>query len=112
MEQTSAFSSKSPLRILGLVVLGAFCHVEVCRASADALADYVALSDKSYSWKKDTECEIGEVTAIKIGCTSQTWRGHIWQHQMLIVRPREIRNKDIALLFITGDGNVDDHFRS
>jgi PhoPQ-activated pathogenicity-related protein len=29
---------------------------------------------------------------------------------MLVVRPPEIRNKDVGLLFITGDGNVDDNF--
>ena len=74
------------------------------------MADYVGRPDKSFAWKKTATREIGGATAVRLDCTSQTWRGHVWEHQMLIVRPPVIRNKDVALLFITGDGKVDDNF--
>src|SRR5262249_43534016 len=81
-----------------------------CHGSGDALADYVGLQDKSFDWKKTAEREIGGVTAVRVDCVSQTWRGHPWEHQLLIVRPPEVRNADIALLLVTGDGKVDDDF--
>ena len=81
-----------------------------CLGSGDALADYVGLQDKSFAWKKSAERELAGVTAVRIDCVSQTWRGHRWEHQLLIVRPPEVRNADIALLLITGDGNVDNDF--
>jgi PhoPQ-activated pathogenicity-related protein len=112
MEQRSSLASAR--RFSGFLVLlmlaCVWSHVEPCQASSDALADYVGQPDNSFAWKQTAHREVGGVTAVRLDCASQTWRGHLWQHQMLIVRPPELRNKDVALLFITGDGNVDDNF--
>lgn len=81
-------------------------------APADALADYVQQPDDSFTWKQLERREVQGVTAIRLECTSQTWRGHAWQHQLLIVRPHDIRNPDIAYLEIGGDGEVDRSFNS
>jgi PhoPQ-activated pathogenicity-related protein len=110
MGQDAFFLAGRRLLLLGLLTVGTFIDSGNCRASADALANYVGLPDKSFAWQKESERQIGGVTAVRVACTSQTWRGLAWEHQMLVVRPPEIRNKDIALLFITGDGNVEDNF--
>ena len=112
MERNSAFESCRRLAVsLALLLLAcASTHLEPCRASSDALADYVGHPDQSFAWKTTAARELGGTTAVRLDCASQTWRGHLWEHQMLVVRPPEIRNKDLALLLITGDGNVDDNF--
>src|SRR5262249_24975321 len=69
-----------------------------CLGSGDALADYVGLQDQSFGWKKTAERELAGVTAVRVDCVSQTWHGHRWDHQILIVRPPEVRNADIGLL--------------
>jgi PhoPQ-activated pathogenicity-related protein len=36
---------------------------------------------------------------------SQSWRGHIWRHEIRVIRPQRIRHPEIALLFVSGDHN-------
>ncbi|MGD0258427.1 MAG: PhoPQ-activated protein PqaA family protein [Verrucomicrobiota bacterium] len=84
----------------------------LCAAPADALAEYVQHADDSFTWKLTEQRQVQGVTAIRLECTSQTWRGQAWQHQLLIVRPPEIRNPDIACFEIGGDGEVDRAFNS
>jgi PhoPQ-activated pathogenicity-related protein len=110
MEQNSSFDSCRRLLLLSLLGLATFGRSETGRASGDALANYVGLPDKSFAWRKEAQRQVGGVTAVHVDFTSQTWRGHLWEHQMLVIRPPELRNKDVGLLFITGDGNVDDNF--
>ena len=92
--------------ISALLVLG----LPAIAKAGNALAEYVSARDASFAWKKAAERKLEHVVAMRVEFTSQTWRGHVWQHEMLIVRPEHIRNADIALLFITGDGKVDDNF--
>jgi len=74
--------------------------------AADALGDYVRKPDASFAWKQVEQRDVDGFTATRLDLTSQTWRGHAWQHQMLVVRPPQVRNKDAAFLFITGDGDA------
>jgi PhoPQ-activated pathogenicity-related protein len=78
-------------------------------AQAGALEDYVAAPDNSFLWKEAQTPAQKAATAFRLEVTSQTWRGHVWQHEMLVVRPKEIRNPDVAFLFITGDEDVMNH---
>ena len=80
--------------------------------TADALAGYVERADNSFAWKELERRQIEGFTAIRLECTSQTWRGHVWKHQLLVVRPPELRNPDIAFLEIGGDAAVDKTFGS
>src|ERR1700679_1576468 len=75
-------------------------------AGADALADYVSRPDESFAWKKSDQHAADSNNAVRLDCTSQTWRGLAWHHQLLVVRPAKLRNPDIAFLFITGDDDV------
>ena len=79
-------------------------------APADALADYVHHPDSSFAWKKLEQRQVEGCSAIRLECVSQTWRGHVWKHQLLIIRPPEVRNPDIAFLEISGDAGVDGTF--
>jgi len=74
--------------------------------AAEALLDYVRKPDASFTWQRAEQRDMDGYTATKLEMTSQTWRGHEWRHQILVVRPPQVRNKDIAFLFITGDGDV------
>ena len=95
--------------VFGLLLAG---HRGLCAAPADALAEYVQQPDAVFTWKVLEQRQVEGVTAIRLECTSQAWRGHAWQHQLLIVRPPEIRNPDMAYFEIGGDGEVDRTFSS
>jgi PhoPQ-activated pathogenicity-related protein len=83
---------------------------KVSAAPADALADYVGHPDASFAWKKLEQRQVEGCLATRLECTSQRWRGHLWTHQLLVVRPPEVRNPEIAYLEIGGDGEVDRAF--
>jgi PhoPQ-activated pathogenicity-related protein len=89
------------LLFLGLVLAARWS------AGADALADYLSRPDDSFAWKKTDQREMDSNTVVRLECTSQTWRGAAWHHQLLVVRPAKLRHPDIAFLFITGDDNVE-----
>jgi PhoPQ-activated pathogenicity-related protein len=72
---------------------------------AGALEDYVRQADDSYAWKRLESRQLDGVTVTHLELISQTWRGHRWQHHLQVVRPKELRRRDIAFLFITGDGD-------
>jgi PhoPQ-activated pathogenicity-related protein len=72
----------------------------------DALADYLTRPDDSFAWKQVNKRTTNGLTAVRLDITSQTWRDSAWSHQMLVVKPETVRNKDIGFLFITGDGDV------
>ncbi len=89
-----------------LVLLAALAFLPLPSPAADALLDYVRKTDPSFAWKQAEQRDVDGFTATRLDLTSQTWRGHAWQHQVLVVRPPQVRNPDIAFLFITGDGDV------
>jgi PhoPQ-activated pathogenicity-related protein len=76
-------------------------------APSNALADYVARPDDSFAWKEVGQKQADDITIQRLEYTSQTWRSHPWRHQMLVVRPRDVRNPDIAFFLVTGDNNLD-----
>jgi PhoPQ-activated pathogenicity-related protein len=94
-----------------LLWAGCFALTTPLRAApADALADYVNRTDDSFDWKQAEQRTVEGVNAIRLDLTSQTWRTNVWHHQVLLVRPAEVRHPDIALLFVTGDGPVEKQF--
>ena len=76
-------------------------------AGADALMDYVRRPDDSFAWKKIEQREVDSLSIARLDCTSQTWRGRAWHHQLLLARPAKLRNPDIAFLLISGSGDVE-----
>ena len=75
-------------------------------APAAALADYLKRPDDSFTWKVVEKRPVQGAPAARLELVSQTWRGIRWEHEVLIVNPASVRNPDIALLLIGGDGDV------
>jgi PhoPQ-activated pathogenicity-related protein len=70
---------------------------------AGALEDYVNQPDPHYSWKLTEQKKDSWGTLTRLELVSQHWRNHLWSHHLVVVRPSEVRNPKIALLFIGGD---------
>ena len=70
---------------------------------ANALESYVRKQDASCAWKRTEQKRIRDATVTHLEFTSQTWRGHLWRHDLLVLRPTSVRRADTAMLFITGD---------
>lgn len=71
-----------------------------------ALRSYLDAEDDSYQWEVKEVISVGPVKAYDILLTSQTWKGHVWKHQLTVVVPRRVK-RETAMLFIDG-GSVDD----
>jgi PhoPQ-activated pathogenicity-related protein len=97
---------------VGAIVASLASMRPACLAAStgDALADYVHAPDTAFAWEKTEERRVQGLSVIRLGLTSQVWRGNTWRHQMLVVRPGQVRNPDTAFLFITGDGDVTKEF--
>ncbi len=76
---------------------------------ANALQTYVHGADASFGWKRSEQKKTKDATLTHLELISQTWRRHIWSHDLLVVRPTTLRQTDIAMLFIADEGyNVRD----
>lgn len=80
------------------------------RLPAQALERYVRAPDAHYAWEHTGRAEKEGCELTEIALVSQKWRDHVWQHQLLVVRPSHVRHADIAFLFITGDGRGEKYF--
>ncbi len=68
-----------------------------------ALRSYLDAEDASYHWEIKDIIKVGPVKAYDILLTSQTWKGHVWKHQLTVVVPRRVK-RETAMLFIDGGG--------
>ena len=79
--------------------------VAVCSgAEGGALEDYVKHAEAHFAWQKVEEANTNGFRITHLALTSQQWREYVWTHNLRVVRPENVRNADIAFLFITGDG--------
>ena len=76
----------------------------ISESFANALGTYVHEPDASFAWKRTEQKKIKDATLTHLELISQTWRGHLWSHDLLVVRPTTLRQTDIAMLFIADDG--------
>ncbi len=86
---------------VGVAVFGLMAGHAALRAGP--LEEYVSKPDPSFSWKRCEQKPVakwGTLTHLEL--ISQTWRGHFWSHHLMVLRPAQVRNADIALLFVTG----------
>lgn len=99
--------------ILSLALLGGYI-IEAYAQGIDgwvvtpenALASYLEREDDSYAWELKETINAGPVTGYNLLLTSQTWKGHVWKHQLTVIVPNDV-NHNGSLLFITG-GAVND----
>lgn len=82
----------------------------VLNTGTTALDDYMALPDKTYSWKLISKTAGQGATSYIIDMKSQTWLTNdevdrtVWQHWVTIVKPDTATAKT-ALMFINGGAN-------
>ena len=73
------------------------------RAAGDELEQYVSAPDSSYSWRPVSAGRIGASEFVEAILTSQTWRGIVWKHQLLVIKPLKLEMPHHqALLYIDG----------
>ncbi len=77
----------------------------VPRSRAGALEDYVNKPDAFFNWKRTEQKKAEWGTVTRLEMVSQHWRDQFWSHYVVVVRPKVVRNPEIAFLFITGDGD-------
>jgi PhoPQ-activated pathogenicity-related protein len=64
------------------------------------LGDYLMRKDASFAWKLGPRSD----GRWDLSMTSQTWRGTVWEHSLVIVEPAELRHKGSAVVIVTGGG--------
>jgi PhoPQ-activated pathogenicity-related protein len=98
--------AKALYQSLFLAVLAAFLFITIPQSYAtNALERYVQQPDQTFAWEIETQTTFNDFTVTHVKMTSQTWRDHVWTHDLKIIRPKTLRHPGIALLFITGDHN-------
>lgn len=78
----------------------------------NALERYVQAPDSAYSWTRKDSKSSEQFVVTEVQLTSQTSRGGVWQHSLLIVRPAEVRNPDVAFLLIAGSELPESHLHT
>ena len=81
-------------------------------AWGNPLKNYIARTDPEYHWQLTQLLEESWGTIGHYELISQNWRGYTWKHHLVIVRPRSVRNPDIAFFRIAGDGDGESHIDS
>lgn len=74
-------------------------------AFAGALEDYVNQPDPHYNWKLTEKKQDSWGTLAHLELVSQHWRNQFWSHHLMVARPNEVRNPEIGLLLIAGEGD-------
>lgn len=76
------------------------------------LENYIDRTEPDYRWQPGKVLNERWGTIGHYELKSQNWRGHTWTHNLVIIRPRLVRNPDIAFLEIAGDGDGENHIKS
>jgi len=78
---------------------------------AEALAAYIAKPDASFAWRFKRRYAHGGAEIIEFQLDSQTWQSELWKHQLLIVKPRRVRDERHAVV-VVGGGRWRDEYDS
>lgn len=85
---------------------------EPVSAQKTALDDYIAEPDPAFRWSVARRMEHADFVTTVVDLKSQSWlttdvvNRTIWQHWLIVVRPRQVKH-DTALLLISGGSNDD-----
>ncbi len=76
-----------------LSILDISCFAAEFKPETSPLFTYVKAQDSSFAWSKDSETKLaGGATCISINMTSQTWHDIVWKHELIVIRPSELRD--------------------
>lgn len=70
--------------------------------ASGTLAAYVAEPDATFAWRFVRRYQHRAADIIELQLESQTWKGELWKHQLLMVRPRRVNDERHALLVVGG----------
>jgi PhoPQ-activated pathogenicity-related protein len=89
----------------GLLAVAA-CAQAVAQAPGlapdEALAAYVAKPDETFAWRVQRRYRHADAEIIELILGSQTWKGTLWKHQLVVIRPRRIDDERHAALIVGG----------
>lgn len=83
----------------------------VCSGAAAStdLFSYVAKEDPSYKWEKLQVSDLPfEMQKYNIKLTSQTWKDIPWEHMIMIVKPKDVKDSTLIFMIIVGSWGKDD----
>ena len=75
-------------------IVAALCLGPLPSYGANALEEYVAHPDPAFAWAIDNQAAHDDASITQILMRSQSWRGHIWRHEMRVIRPQRIRHPE------------------
>lgn len=70
--------------------------------ATEGLAAYLAHPDASFAWEVTSNDTTEAGTVYSFRFVSQNWRGGDWSHLLRVYEPKELKNPNLMLLFITG----------
>ena len=82
---------------------------EPAAAPSAALAAYVHKPDSTFQWRVQRRYGDRSGEILELHLESQTWQGGLWQHRLLIVRPKRLADPRHAV-FVVGGGRWHDEF--
>ena len=88
------------------------CFIIAQNVWSAPLEDYIEKAEPDYHWQLSWFLNEPWGTLSHFELVSQNWRGHQWKHHLVILKPRSIRNPDIAFLKIAGDGEELDQIKN
>ncbi len=91
------------IRLLSVCLLVA---LNALLAVATPLDDYIAAEDGAYKWEIVNTREMGATTILEVRLTSQKWRDILWTHRVYLIKPAQMKNADLGLLYITGSSSL------
>lgn len=68
------------------------------------LVQYVQ-KDSPFEWSKTLTGKVGDSEFVELTLVSQKWREFLWRHRLRVVKPAELKNRETAILYITGSGD-------
>jgi len=74
-------------------------------ARAD-LVEYVKKADDAFSWKLKAKNEVNGVLAYEIALVSQKWHDVVWDNQLVVYLPNDVKPGKTMVLLNTGGRNV------
>ena len=99
---------KAAIAVAGVALCTA-ASAQQPREPSTALADYVHKADPTYSWRMQRRYTNPNGEILELHLESQTWQGKLWQHRLLLIRPKRVADPRHAVL-VVGGGRWHDEF--
>lgn len=75
-------------------------------ASYADIFEYCKMDDEIFKWEKVSQKVLPKgAVAFELKLTSQKWQNIVWEHKLLVIKPKELTNPSLALMLITGSGS-------